>query len=297
MIRCLDHKIYIVIMQKKGNTLRSLNNIKDLPVIPDILIDVVRILKNEPGNTSKLSQAISKDQGITARLLNIANSPLYGVGKEVSSIEFAIMLLGSKEVESIVTAISLSDALKFNSEVNFNYMDYWKHSMIVGLAARDVARRLGNAEYSGEAFLSGMLHDLGIQLIVRYFPHEYNEILKIVNAGNSYLDAEKDLLGLTHQEIGKFLAQKWNLPNNLIEVIEYHHSPSKSQINKFLVSIVHMIDDFTREFNIDNAFWDSSFTFDTNVYSELGFQSKEEFGVFKTDYEDILRDIAESIVN
>ena len=85
-------------------------------------------------------------------------------------------------------------------------MDYWKHSMLVATSARDIARRLGMGEISGDAFLAGMLHDLGFQLLIKYFPNEYSKILLLVENGeHNFLAAEKVIMGVTHQEIGKFL--------------------------------------------------------------------------------------------
>jgi putative nucleotidyltransferase with HDIG domain len=286
----------ISLEDKKNKTLKALNNLNNLPSIPEVMYDVIKLIKSEPGNVYKLSHTIAKDQGMTTRILSVANSPLYGIPRTVSTVEFAIMILGINELQNIVTAISLSDAMKMKSTPHFNYLNYWKHSMMVGLASKDIARRLNMPDIAGDAFVGGMLHDLGIQVIVKYFPQEFKEIVNQVESGISFFNAEKEVLGLTHQETGKFLAQKWGLPQNLCDAIEFHHNPSTATENSNLASIIHLADSMTQEFRIGDIKWDANLSFDISVGSDLGFESTEALGKFTEDYRDIFTDTAESIV-
>ena len=279
----------------QGKTLSILENSINLPSIPKVMFDVISTIKTYPGNTIKIAEAISKDQGITTKILSVANSALYGMQRDVSSLEFAIMILGSRELETLVTAISLSDAIKFKSVPNFNYKDYWTHSMIVGLASKDISRKLGYMDISGEAFVGGMLHDIGIQIIVKYFPNEFDAILKLVNSGVQFESAEKDVLGLTHQDVGKFIAQKWNLPKKLCDVIEFHHAPSEAQENTQLVSIVHLADSMTQEFKMGDGFWDADISFDLSIGKQIEIDSVEELGNFTNDYREVFKDTVDTI--
>jgi len=281
--------------EKQEKTVKFLSNLTNLPSIPKVMFDVISTIKSYPGDTIKIAEAVSQDQGITTKILSVANSPLYGMKRNVSSIEFAVMLLGSTELEHIVTAISLSEAIRIKSVPNFNYTEYWKHSMLVGLASKDIARKLGHADISGEAFVSGMLHDLGIQITVKYFQQEYNEIIKLVNSGKLFINAEKEILGLTHQEIGSFVAQKWNLPESLCDVIEFHHNPSEAKVNSKLVSIIHLADSMTQEFKIGNCYWDSDISFDISIVKQLELDSIEELSNFTNDYKEVFKDTADGI--
>lgn len=283
-------------MSQKSNTMSSLENLRNLPTIPKVMFEVSSLLKENPINNHKLCNTIGKDQGLTTKILTIANSPLYGLQRKVSSLEFAILLLGAEELESIVTAVSLSDTIKFNASSTFKYMEYWKHSMLVGTAARDIARRLGMPELAGDAFLAGMMHDVGIQLIIKYFPNQYDQILKTVEDSKiSFLEAEQKILDATHQEIGKFLAQKWSLPQGLCDVLEYHHRPQDAKQNTMLVSIVHLTDYMTQQFECGHSFWDNNVLFDPIVSDILGFSSVEELGSFTADYKEVFEDAAESL--
>lgn len=280
---------------KQTDVINVLSNLTNLPSVPKIMFDVISTLKSNPGDTIKIAEVISRDQGITTKILSVANSALYGMERDVSSLEFAIMLLGSKELEHIVTAISLSEAIKFKSVPNFNYEDYWKHSMIVGLASKDIAKKLGYFDISGEAFVGGMLHDLGLQIIVKHFPQEFNEIINLVNSGNSFIKSEQLVLGLTHQEIGKFIAQKWSLPKNLCDIIEFHHTPSEAKENSQLVSIIHLADSMTQEFKIGNGYWDDDISFDLSIVDQLDIGSVEELSNFTNDYREVFNDTADGI--
>ncbi len=151
----------------------------------------------------------------------IANSPLYGLQRKVSSLEFAIMLLGVNEVSNIVTALSLAEAIKVENVKGLNFMKFWTHSMLVGTAAKDIAKRLGFFRfYLVMLFVGGMLHDLGIQLTARYFPNQFAKIVETVtNEGVNFQEAEVKYLGLSHQEIGGFISRRWNLPPHLIKFV------------------------------------------------------------------------------
>jgi HD-like signal output (HDOD) protein len=281
--------------EKRVKTVQKLESLHNLGSIPKIIFDVSQVIKSDPGNLYKLAGTISKDQGLTTKVLSIANSPMYGLPRKVSSLEFAVMLMGTEEVHQMVTAISLSDSFKFRSTDKFNYMEYWKHSMLVGTASKDIARRLGFGDLSGEAFLSGMLHDIGIQIIATSFAEEFNSILSSVKSDLIFLKAEREILGLTHQEIGKYLIQKWKLPENLADVIEFHHTPSQSEKNSVLASIVHLADSMTQEFKIGQIHWDNDITFDLGIIEILGFGSAEKVVSFIADYKDIFVDSANSI--
>ena len=280
---------------KARKTFTKLEGLRNLTSIPKIIIEVNQFLKSDPGNNVKLARLIGKDQGLTTKIVAVANSPLYGLQRKVSSLEFALMLMGNEEIQRIVTAISLSESLKFQSTANFDYLEYWKHSMLVGTAGKDMSIRLGFADLSGEAFLAGMLHDVGIQVMAQYFTKEYEEILTMVTNGKKFFDAEKEVIGISHDQIGKFLALKWKLPDELAEAIESHHKPSQSSNNKALAAIVHLADSMTQEFRVGNCHWDAKLDFDGDIIEILKFESAEKMVFFVSEYKEVFTDTADYI--
>jgi HD-like signal output (HDOD) protein len=277
-------------------TLEEFKNIKNLPTIPKVVIEVNEMIRTHTGHVGRLAEVVGKDQGLTTKILAVANSPLYGLPKKVSSIEFAIMLLGMGEISNIVTAISLAQVVKGEEVENFDYMEFWKHSMLVGIASKDIAKRLGFAEYAGDAFVAGMLHDIGIQLTARYFPQQFQKIVNMTKEnGISYFDAEKIVLGVTHEDIGHFMVTKWNLPKNLSEVLGYHHSPSQLEEENITLNIIHLADSMTKMFDIGNYVWDLGVEFDESTIQSLNFSDKTELEEFVEEYFLIFQDAADTI--
>lgn len=277
-------------------TFNTLLEIKNLPSIPKVMLEVQALLRNESHNTVKLAGIVGKDQGLTTKILMIANSPLYGLQRKVSSLEFAIMLLGVNEVANIVTALSLAETIKVDNVKGLNFMEFWKHSMLVGTAAKDIAKRLGFFDLSGDAFVGGMLHDLGIQLTARYFPKQFEKVIETVATGEiTFKDAEERYLGLTHQEIGGFISRRWNLPPHLINSLMFHHNPYGAMDSPIVPYIVHIADCMTQEFEVANVLWDKGLEFDKTIGSVLKFESDDKFKEFVAEYETMFKETANSI--
>ncbi len=277
-------------------TLDEFRNIKNLPTIPKVVLEVNEMLRTHSGDISRLTEIVGRDQGLTTKILAVANSPLYGLPRNVSSLEFGIMLLGMGEISNIVTALSLASVVKGGETKDFDYMDFWTHSMLVGTAAKDIAKRLGFTEIAGDAFVAGMLHDIGIQLIARYFPMQYEKIVTMVNENNiSHYKAEMAILGITHEDIGQFLITKWNLPNNLADVLKYHHYPAKIDKENITLNVVHLADIMTKLFDIGNFVWDVGVELDESILPSLNFSDREELDKFIEEYFEVFQDTADTL--
>jgi putative nucleotidyltransferase with HDIG domain len=276
---------------------KIIREIKNLPTIPSIIFEVSKLLDDPMTNASELAELISKDQGMVAKVLAVANSPLYGLPKKISTIEFAIVILGFENIKNIILALSMLGAFKGKGK-NWNRQKYWHHCLATASIAKKLAEDLGYHK-SGEAFTSGLLHDLGISVIQLYFNNEFNEILKLVNIDQfSYLEAENEILNLTHQEIGNFLAEKWNLPKPLSDSILFHHNPGQSSENKFLVSIIHLADYLTQELCPENfGFeWDKDIKFDYSIIEVLRFGSELYMNDFIESYREIFQNHLEPLI-
>ncbi len=280
----LNNELMVV---KREETEKILGNIKDLPSIPKVIFEVTKLLGNLEPSAHGLSEIIIKDPGLTTKLLAIANSPLYGIKRKVSSLEFAILVLGFQEIKNIVTALSLADSFKIAGDKYFSPLDFWIHSMVTGSAAKGISQHLG-FDFGSDAFVAGALHDLGIMVIHKYLNKKYNEIVDFRKKNNvSMLEAELEVLGMTHQEIGKFLTEKWALPILLCDALQYHHNPLNARENKNFVSVIHLVDYMTHKLNIASFYWDDDFHFDVNVIPLLGISSEKELEEFIGDYEEM----------
>ncbi len=242
--------------EKRAKTEKVLTNIYSLPAISEIMYEASRMLDDPTTSTSDLARLIGRDQGLSSRILSIANSSLYGLPRKVATIDFALLVIGYKDTKNIVIALSLMEAFKNKNDANLNYKNVWIHSYSVGGVARKLSTDLG-FRFSGEAFVAGLLHDFAIPVIHKYLHGAFVSIIDSVNNDNKpFLEAEAQHLGMTHQEIGRFLGERWNLPTSLCDVLLYHHTPELSKEFCDLASIVHVADYAVNLTNSSNIVWD-----------------------------------------
>ena len=272
---------------KKNVYKNYLQNIRNLPSMPLVMVEVSKLLTNPMTSATDLGRLIGKDQGLVAKILTVANSPLYGLPRRVSTVEFAIVILGFDQIKNIVIALSMIEAFQSTSDEFWNRDEYWRHSLLTATASKKIADELGYPR-SGEAFTAGLLHDLGISVMQRYLNNEFKIISRIVSeTGISYLAAEEETLGLTHQDVGRFLTDKWNLPQTLGDAILYHHQPSNSEQNRVLSSIVHLADFMTQVLQTGTFGWDENYKFDENVLHILNMGDASSLQKFIESYEEL----------
>jgi HD-like signal output (HDOD) protein len=275
------------IAKKREKTELILSNVYNLPSIPKVMMEVSELLAKPTTTTAELSKVISQDQGLVTKILSIANSPLYGLPRKVSTIEFAILILGYGDIKNIVTALSMIESFKIKSDKNLDQKKFWAHSVITGVAAKRVSEDLG-FRIGGEAFIAGLLHDLGITVIHKFFHTAFEQICKDVETNNmTYNEAELENLGLTHREIGKFLAEKWNLPPALVDTVLNHETPDNATENRILTAVVHLADYMTNKLGIGDFEWDKDLQIQPSVLEIFKIQDEVQFDKFIEDYRDI----------
>lgn len=205
-----------------------LDAIEDLPTIPHTMQAVLSSLDSVAANAEKLEEIIKEDPVLTAKVLKVANSAAYGAGTEISSLSRAIVTVGFDEVRNIVIGLSLSgifcDDLGFDE---FNAVEIWLHSIGVATCAKMIAQAVDDLD-PDEMFTAGMLHDIGRILYCLYFPDELRDVLSTVASEDVPLFEAEEKYGLTHSDIGAYLAYRWQLGNFMVHVIRYHHQPRKA---------------------------------------------------------------------
>jgi len=166
-------------------------SIIQLPALPAVAMEVVEMVDNPRTSASKLGKVISTDQALTAKVLKIANSPFYGFPRKISTIDFAIIVLGYDALKEIVISISLISSLQKKSDGLFDAKGFWDHAIATGVLARRLARDLGY-RVTEEVFVGGLLHDMGISVLHRYFKSEYRRIVEIARESElTFLEAEE----------------------------------------------------------------------------------------------------------
>lgn len=191
----------------------------DLQMMPQTARKVIELVSNESSTAQDLAQVIEKDANITTRILKIANSAFYGLRREVTTVQHAIVILGYKSVRSLVVASS-SKAMHKRFGITEQLM--WDHSVGTAIFGRMIAK--GKATAVGElAFVGGLLHNLGKAIMNNESPKAYMEVMKrVYNEGVTYIEAEQGIFSYTYPEVGFRVIEKWGLPESITKIIRYH---------------------------------------------------------------------------
>jgi len=275
-------------LYKAEDILKQLQTVTTLPPIPRVLQEISQLFNSQTISAKKVTTLIEKDPSLTLKVLSVANSPLYGLRRNVTNISTAVIMLGMREIKSIVTSIRMAATMKMKSDKYFNPDKFLNHSMIVGILTQRMAKDLG-FNFEGDGFTAGMLHDMGILIIHEYLSNEFLQIAGY-SAQNktTFLESEYKVLGLSHQEIGEFLTDKWQLPSVLSDALQYHHRPGNSKENNFLTAILHLADYAVSKFESAGIIWDENYSVDNSIIELLNFLSPEgvdEFiEAYKVDY-------------
>jgi putative nucleotidyltransferase with HDIG domain len=257
--------------------------ISKLPTIPIIAQEILNIVDDDLASINKLENIIEKDPAISAKILSVANSAFFGYQTPSVTVTNAIIRIGVNNVRNIALGISLMTVFideKPIHSVDAHYQRIFKHSLAVGMVARQLSREL-KINISDEIFINGILHDLGFMVLNRYFPQMFLNVLGEFRKIKCLLDAEKKILGFTHADIGMWLADKWNLPEDIIDTTLYHHTPLLARSNQDHVALMHIADYITTKnvFNITET--DPDYPLDMSTFDILGI-SENDFNEIET---------------
>ena len=210
-----------------------------LPTLPSLVQELIHLRIDDDTAIERLAQSLSTDQTLAARALRIANSPFYGMRRQIGSIQEAIVVLGYRAVRAmIVSAAATSTLRQLRTAPGFRPRPFWRHSIGTALAARQLALHL---PYPPDvAFTAGLLHDIGQLVLAITCPEHYAPALAALANDPGPIDThETTLVGLTHSEAGAMLARHWQLPDNITAAIASHHAPA-SDPGEPLVALIHV---------------------------------------------------------
>lgn len=196
-----------------------------LPSLPAAAVKVLELTERPDASVNELAAVIEKDQALATRLLKTVNSALYGLKKPCSTINQAIVALGLSAVRTLALGFSLVTNLRSAAGEGFDHVDYWRRGLYTAVAAK-LAAEASRQRYADEAFLGGLLQDIGMMALYQTLGRNYTRTLALAEGDHSRLAAhERDLLGLTHCEVGARLAEIWKLPAQLRSAIAFHETP------------------------------------------------------------------------
>ena len=217
--------------------------IETMPAIPAVFLPLLKLLSGSPENAKvdEVVRLVSYDNTIAAQCLRVAGSPLFGLPQPPKSIKAAVMSLGLRRVETILLTCCLGQAFPAKKWV-LDPAVFWGHSLGCAMVCRKFSEKLANAD-DEKAYMAGLLHDIGLMVNCFAFPKEFSTVLEHACHEEIPLDeAEHTTMGFTHCESGRALAEKWNMTDDIVEVIANHHAVEQSQRARPLVALVHMSD-------------------------------------------------------
>lgn len=225
--------------------LEVIKSIDDIPTLPSVAMEVMSLTRSPDVSIKEISECIHRDPPLAARVLRMANSSFYRRGmQEIDTIHRAILLMGLNEVINITTSVSVLSVLspKDDEEESIR-MKLCNHCVATALIARYMDKKI-HLQSQGREFVGGLLHDLGKIIFDEYFHEQFIEAHALsIKKNCAMFEAEKEILGITHMDVGHFLAQKWKLPPYLADIILHHHNPVDAQFKDItaLTSIANLL--------------------------------------------------------
>lgn len=217
--------------------------VKEVPTLPIVYQQLFSKMSNPNVSVPQLAEVVSRDQSLATRILKLVNSAFYGFKKEINTISRAMVILGFRTVRNAALAISVFDYVSGAEEDSrFPVEDFWKHSLCAASVAKVVGQHTG-VKQQEETFVSGLLHDIGKMIMLKYFAEDFKEVCSLaIDKGITWNEAEKELLNVDHTAVAKAVLRSWNFPPNLVEAIQFHHSLSSGSSYPSLVALTHVSD-------------------------------------------------------
>ncbi len=207
-----------------------------LPPFPAVANRVLALVNNEDVGARQIGEVINLDPTFTAEILRVANSPLFGVAREIATVQHAVTLVGLNRVKAMATMIALSTVVKSSLRIEV-LRKFWIHSLVTAILTDESARAAG-AKVDG-AYTAGLLHNLGTLGLMSAYPEEYTRMVEVsTEYGFDLIRTERDLFEIDHCAAGACLAEEWNFPDAIVVALAMHHEePRKSSTLFSLVQV------------------------------------------------------------
>lgn len=252
-------------------------SISHIATLPEITLKIIELVENPRSTAQDLHKVISNDPALVARILKVVNSAFYGLPGQIGSINRAIVLLGLNAVKNIVIAASLAKLFRGGKlSANFAAKDLWTHSVAVGVMSKMLVHKINNT-LPDEAFLAGLIHDIGILVELQAFRDQLVEIAdRAAKEEVRYIDIETQVLSVDHQQLGAALTGKWKFPRSFQYVTGHHHAPmTLAHDCRWMSCIVHVADHMVCRAGIGYSLTCKCEPLDSSVVAHLGLSLDE----------------------
>jgi HD-like signal output (HDOD) protein/CheY-like chemotaxis protein len=272
------------------------SRMRSIPSLPTLYNDLTAALRSENTSLGQIEQIISKDVGMAAKILQLANSAFIAAHGRVSSLHEALSLIGAETVRSLTLSIHVFSQFDRNGVTAVYFPAIWEHSVSAASLAHRIAMSETRSKAAAEeSFTTGLIHDVGKIVLLAELPNEYRRVIQGLNgASRNFYELEMKYIGCSHEQIGAYLMSVWGLPQSIVQAVEHHHHPSEIGNEKFTpLSAVHCADVIAS--SGDSALVNRDVELDTRHAEALGLAAKmPEWTGF---YEDHQRAVAEHGLN
>lgn len=251
----------------------AIQEISHIATLPEVTMKIIKLVEDPDSTAQDLNNVISNDPALGARILKVVNSAFYGLPGQIGSINRAIVLLGLNAVKNIAIAASLAKLFRGGKiAANFDARDLWQNAIASACATRLLAEKV-QLGLPDEAFLSGLIHDIGIMVEIQARRNQFVEVLQKLEEDptKSLRDAEVQVLGATHEQFGQGLCKLWKFPQSFQYVTGFHHRPTELATGqRALTGLVYVADLITKQLGIGFTAGTEQNEIDPALLKELG---------------------------
>lgn len=223
----------------KVEILKQLKENKNLLSLPQVLSELLQEISKENYTSDSITKIILKDPSLTSRILQMSNSSFYNRYQEITTVQQAISVMGITTVKCLALSVSIFNPDEVTNESGIDNKKYFSYVLSVAAACKRIAVEL-DFKSTEEAFIAGLLHDIGFQFLMINYPSEMQKVITSQNKFDSLIKAEKNVFGISHDEISKVMAESWNLPQEICQAIDSHHKVSNNPDQTVLSRIVKL---------------------------------------------------------
>jgi HD-like signal output (HDOD) protein/CheY-like chemotaxis protein len=204
------------------------SRMRSIPSLPALYNDLTAALRSENTSLGQIEHIISKDVGMAAKILQLANSAFIAAHGRVSSLHEALSLIGAETVRSLTLSIHVFSQFDRNPATAAHFPALWDHSVsVASLAHRIALSETGSKAVADESFTTGLIHDVGKIVLLSELPNEYRRVIQHLDGSpQTFYETEAKFIGCTHEQVGAYLMSVWGLPVTMIQAVEFHHHPS-----------------------------------------------------------------------
>lgn len=260
---------------------KVIDEIRDLPALPDVVAKLNRMIRDPNTSANDINEVISRDVALSAKMLKLVNSPFYGFPRRITTITYAVVILGFNAVRNLALSAFVFDAFR-KGDPTFDPTAFWQHSVGTAAAAQILAKKAGFTQVE-DAFMGGLLHDVGKILMAQFLKPDFLKVIRETQAKDAlFYDLEKAMLDYDHAEIGGLLMERWNLPPHLVEIVRFHMTPDavpatdeRGEIVRKLTDIVHFADILARALCFGHPGDDKIPLLSSGTWTRLGWKWEE----------------------